>query len=126
MWLLHSFKVAYMSHTHMCMRCGHVPPTPPPHHHHPGPQGKALCLIHCTAVCIAPVPPLYRLNVYRPQGPEAKRVLDAVIDACGAMQNLREGIFAYRQRFMKEAREKQRNTLLNVCLVRAARFFVNF
>jgi len=35
------------------------------------------------------------------------------------MQNLREGIYSYRVRFLKEAREKQRNVLLNVCLVRA-------
>lgn len=52
------------------------------------------------------------------QGPEAKMILDAVIDACAGMQNLREGIFSYRVRFLKEAREKQRNVLLNVCLVR--------
>ncbi|GFH29112.1 uncharacterized protein HaLaN_27717 [Haematococcus lacustris] len=51
------------------------------------------------------------------QGNEAKVVLDAVIDACGAMQNLREGIASYRARFAKEAREKQRNLLLSVCLV---------
>lgn len=54
------------------------------------------------------------------QGPEAKLILDAVVDACAGMQNLREGIFSYRVRFLKEAREKQRNTLLNVCLVREA------
>ncbi len=58
------------------------------------------------------------------QGVEAKVVLDAVIDACGAMQNLREGIFSYRSRFLKEAREKQRNVLINVCLVSEAHFCV--
>ena len=52
------------------------------------------------------------------QGPEAKVVLDAVIDACSQMQNLREAIASYRSRFLKEMRERQRNTLLNVCLVR--------
>ena len=51
------------------------------------------------------------------KGPEAKSVLDAVIDAASAMQNLRDGINAYRSRFLKEARERQRNTLLSVCLV---------
>ncbi len=50
------------------------------------------------------------------KGPEAKHILDAVIDASAAMQNLREGINAYRARFLKEVRERQRNTLLSVCL----------
>jgi hypothetical protein len=30
------------------------------------------------------------------QGNEAKVLLDVVVDACAAMQNLREGIFSYR------------------------------
>jgi hypothetical protein len=34
------------------------------------------------------------------------------------VQNLRDGISLYRTRFMKESRERQRNTLLSVCLVR--------
>eukprot|EP00197_Chlamydomonas_leiostraca_P007983 CAMPEP_0202863826 /NCGR_PEP_ID=MMETSP1391-20130828/4304_1 /ASSEMBLY_ACC=CAM_ASM_000867 /TAXON_ID=1034604 /ORGANISM="Chlamydomonas leiostraca, Strain SAG 11-49" /LENGTH=1425 /DNA_ID=CAMNT_0049543499 /DNA_START=116 /DNA_END=4393 /DNA_ORIENTATION=- len=58
------------------------------------------------------------------KGPEAKQVLDVVIDSCSAMQNLREGIFSYRARFLKEAREKQRNTLLNVCLEYLERYYM--
>lgn len=58
------------------------------------------------------------------KGVEAKIILDAAIDACGAMQNLREGIFSYRSRFLKEAREKQRNVLLNVCLEYLERYYM--
>ncbi|KAL6757552.1 inositol hexakisphosphate-domain-containing protein [Haematococcus lacustris] len=58
------------------------------------------------------------------KGNEAKVVLDAVIDACGAMQNLREGIASYRARFAKEAREKQRNLLLSVCLEYLERYYM--
>lgn len=52
------------------------------------------------------------------QGTLAKVVLDAAVDACSGMQNLREAIGSYRARFLKETRERQRNTLMNVCLVR--------
>ncbi|KAG1680951.1 hypothetical protein FOA52_009910 [Chlamydomonas sp. UWO 241] len=58
------------------------------------------------------------------KGPEAKHVLDAVIDACSAMQNLREGINSYRARFLKEIRERQRNTLLGVCLEYLERYYM--
>uniref|UniRef100_A0A7S3QUH6 Tyrosine specific protein phosphatases domain-containing protein n=1 Tax=Dunaliella tertiolecta TaxID=3047 RepID=A0A7S3QUH6_DUNTE len=58
------------------------------------------------------------------KGPEAKMILDAVIDACAGMQNLREGIYSYRLRFLKEAREKQRNVLLNVCLEYLERYYM--
>ena len=37
------------------------------------------------------------------------------------LQNLREATASYRSRFLKEIRERQRNTLLSVCMVRGRR-----
>lgn len=99
----------------MCGLCaplpGHPQPTPSPNATlTPAVSLASHLLVHWGRPDAHTIPTL--------QGPEAKLVLDAVVDKCADMQNLREGIFSYRSRFLKEAREKQRNTILNVCLVR--------
>lgn len=53
-----------------------------------------------------------------PRGTFAKAALDAVIDACSAMQNLRSVIVRYRANMLKEPREDRRTRILNVCTVR--------
>ena len=45
-------------------------------------------------------------------GGAAKALLDAVLDAASAMQNLREAIAGYRGRLMQESVEEKRNALL--------------
>ncbi len=45
-------------------------------------------------------------------GGAAKALLDAVLDAAAAMQNLREAIAGYRGRLMQESGEDKRNALL--------------
>ena len=45
-------------------------------------------------------------------GGAAKALLDAVLDAASAMQNLREAIAGYRSRLMQESVEEKRNALL--------------
>lgn len=51
-------------------------------------------------------------------------IVDAVIDAASAMQNLREAIAGYRSRLMHESNENKRNALLHVCLEYLERYFV--
>lgn len=51
------------------------------------------------------------------RGVEGKAILDNVIDACGAMQNLREAILTYRDRMFDESQERKRNDLLTSCMV---------
>ena len=53
-----------------------------------------------------------------PQGLQAKAMLDAVIDACAAMQNIRAVIAQYRGNMLQEPREGKRAKLLSVCTVR--------
>jgi hypothetical protein len=53
-----------------------------------------------------------------PQGLLAKAMLDAVIDACAAMQNIRAVIAQYRGNMLQEPREGKRAKLLSVCTVR--------
>ncbi|GLC33893.1 hypothetical protein PLESTM_000131000, partial [Pleodorina starrii] len=57
-------------------------------------------------------------------GTEGKAVLDAVIDSCSQMQNLREAIGSYRSRFLKEMRERQRASLMAVCLEYLERYYM--
>ncbi|GLI60364.1 hypothetical protein VaNZ11_002488 [Volvox africanus] len=57
-------------------------------------------------------------------GTEGKAVLDATIDACSQMQNLREAIGSYRSRFLKEMRERQRASLMAVCLEYLERYYM--
>jgi hypothetical protein len=45
-----------------------------------------------------------------------KAILDEVIDAAAAMQNLREAIAQYRGRVLAEAKERRRATMMAVCL----------
>lgn len=51
------------------------------------------------------------------RGRKGKQILDLVIDACSAMQNLREAIVIYRDRMSTEGSERKRSDLLRVCLV---------
>ncbi|KAK9839780.1 hypothetical protein WJX81_000925 [Elliptochloris bilobata] len=57
-------------------------------------------------------------------GGAAKALLDAVLDAAAAMQNLREAIAGYRGRLMQENVEDKRNALLQVCLEYLERYYV--
>ncbi|KAL4440251.1 hypothetical protein ABPG75_003252 [Micractinium tetrahymenae] len=57
------------------------------------------------------------------RGGAAKAVLDAVIDACSAMQNLREAIASYRGRMFYESNDARRQSLLQVCLEYLERYF---
>lgn len=50
-------------------------------------------------------------------GPEAKKVVDVVIDAASQMQNLREAISKYREQLCVEQNEKKRNDQLWNALV---------
>ncbi|KAK9808828.1 hypothetical protein WJX72_004439 [[Myrmecia] bisecta] len=56
-------------------------------------------------------------------GATSKALLDSVIDACNAMQNLREAIAGYRVRLTHESNEDKRNALLQVCLEYLERYF---
>ncbi|GMH33294.1 hypothetical protein BSKO_01128 [Bryopsis sp. KO-2023] len=58
------------------------------------------------------------------RGKEGKHVLDSVIDACSAMQNLREAIVTYRDRMSAEHNERKRNSLLRICLEYLERYCV--
>ena len=48
------------------------------------------------------------------QGAAAKAALDAAIDACAGMQNLREAIASYRGRLYYEANDARRQDLMHV------------
>lgn len=56
-------------------------------------------------------------------GRSAKVALDLVLDACAAMQNLREAIAAYRSRIFHEQNEMRRQSLLQVCLEYLDRYY---
>jgi hypothetical protein len=56
-----------------------------------------------------------------PHAAAAKAALDAVIDECAAMQNLRSVIVRYRANMMSEPREDKRAKILSVCAVRGYR-----
>eukprot|EP00887_Chlorella_sp_A99_P002448 scaffold10.g2448.t1 len=58
------------------------------------------------------------------RGVQAKAALDCVLDACAAMQNLREAIASYRTRIYYEASDARRTSLLHVCLEYLERYFV--
>lgn len=60
-----------------------------------------------------------------PHATFAKAALDAVIDACSAMQNLRSVIVRYRANMLKEPREDKRARILSVCTVRLPALFVD-
>lgn len=47
-------------------------------------------------------------------GLRAKGALDAVVDACSAMQNLREAIASYRNRIYYDTNDARRQSLLQV------------
>ncbi len=49
-------------------------------------------------------------------GQLGKAILDAVIDAASAMQNLREAIAGYRSRILSESKEHKRAAVTTVCL----------
>lgn len=57
-------------------------------------------------------------------GRAAKCSLDLVLDACAAMQNLREAIASYRTRLFYESNEIRRQSLLQVCLEYLERYYV--
>jgi hypothetical protein len=52
-----------------------------------------------------------------PYGVIAKAMLDSVIDACAAMQNVRTVIAQYRDNMLQEAREDKRAKILSTCTV---------
>ena len=56
-------------------------------------------------------------------GREAKVSLDLVLDACAAMQNLREAIASYRMRLFYESNDMRRQALLQVCLEYLERYY---
>lgn len=58
------------------------------------------------------------------RGKDAKVALDLILDACSAMQNLREAIVSYRARMFKETNDMQRQSLLQVCLEYLERYYV--
>ena len=58
------------------------------------------------------------------RGTRGKAHLDAAIDACAAMQNLREAISSYRRRLLDAGDDKVANRLQGVCLDYLERYFV--
>lgn len=58
-----------------------------------------------------------------PHSTHAKAALDAVVDACAAMQNLRSIIVRYRANMLKESREDKRAKILSVVTVRPPPLF---
>eukprot|EP00775_Hariotina_reticulata_P011247 gene11247-11396_t len=58
------------------------------------------------------------------RGIVGKAILDAVVDACSAMQNLREAIATYRGRFVAENKESRRATIMGVCLEYLERYYM--
>jgi protein-tyrosine phosphatase len=58
------------------------------------------------------------------RGRDAKVALDVVLDACSAMQNLREAIVSYRTRLFSEPNDMRRQSLLQVCLEYLERYYV--
>ena len=56
-------------------------------------------------------------------GRSAKLALDLILDACAAMQNLREAIATYRSRIFQEPNEMRRQSLLQVCLEYLDRYY---
>lgn len=56
-------------------------------------------------------------------GATSKELLDAVIDACAAMQNLREAIASYRNRIYYDTNDARRQSLLQVCLEYLERYY---
>ena len=59
-----------------------------------------------------------------PGGSSAKAALDAVLDASGAMQNLREAVAGYRARLAAEPDDDKRSDLLRVALEYLERYCV--
>ena len=57
-------------------------------------------------------------------GKNSKAALDSVLDACSAMQHLREAIASYRTRLLFETNEMRRQSLLQVCLEYLERYYV--
>ncbi|KAI8474087.1 MAG: inositol hexakisphosphate-domain-containing protein [Monoraphidium minutum] len=57
-------------------------------------------------------------------GNAGKAVLDAVVDAASAMQNLREATAQYRGRILAEAKERRRAALMAVCLEYLERYYM--
>lgn len=58
------------------------------------------------------------------RGKEAKLALDLVLDACSAMQNLREAIASYRARLFYESNDMRRQSLVHVCTQYLDRYYV--
>jgi len=56
-------------------------------------------------------------------GKMAKISLDLILDACAAMQNLREAIAVYRAKIFHERNELRRQSLLQVCLEYLDRYY---
>ncbi|KAK2078696.1 hypothetical protein QBZ16_003536 [Prototheca wickerhamii] len=56
-------------------------------------------------------------------GLASKRVLDCVLDACSAMQNLRTATLSYRNRVATERNDAQRGALLSVTLEYLERYY---
>lgn len=55
---------------------------------------------------------------------QAKALLDSVLDACSAMQNLRDAINSYRTRLLAETKEHKRSVMLAVCLQYLERYYM--
>ncbi|WIA11258.1 hypothetical protein OEZ85_011384 [Tetradesmus obliquus] len=58
------------------------------------------------------------------RGVAGKAILDVCLDACSAMQNLREAITTYRSRLMAESKESRRAQLMGVCLEYLERYYM--
>ncbi|KAF6255732.1 inositol hexakisphosphate-domain-containing protein [Scenedesmus sp. NREL 46B-D3] len=58
------------------------------------------------------------------RGGAGKAILDTCLDACNAMQNLREAIATYRGRLMAESKESRRAQLMGVCLEYLERYYM--
>jgi hypothetical protein len=57
-------------------------------------------------------------------GQMGKSILDAVVDAASAMQNLREAIAGYRSRILSESKEHKRAAITAVCLQYLERYYI--
>ena len=70
-------------------------------------------------------PPVCHLLRVLETGNKGKEVLDAVIDGCSAMQNIREAIVGYRGLVKSAGQdEKRRNASLHRCIEYLDRYFV--
>lgn len=127
--------------TGMCIACmmllrkkqGTLSPPPEP----PAPAGFPVWWCHHAEDAVLGASPRYSSNDMKngmflvirsllrvlENGREAKLALDLILDACAAMQNLREAIASYRSRIFQERNEMRRQSLLQVCLEYLDRYY---